>query len=69
MNELPRVGPYSSFEARSASGPIGRKLAAAFLATFMASAMIVWYGFLGWEVVALVQWVLHLIGSMWSHTR
>jgi hypothetical protein len=43
MNELPRVRPYSSIEARSATGPIGRKLAAAFLATLMASAMIVWY--------------------------
>jgi hypothetical protein len=65
MNEPPRVELHSSIRARSASVPIGRKLATAFLAMFIVSVMIVWFGSLGWGVVALVKWIWNHIRSMW----
>lgn len=45
--------------------PIGRKLATAFLVMLIISVMIVWFGFLGWGVVALIQWVSDHIKSIW----
>jgi hypothetical protein len=51
MNELRRVETYSSIETRSASVPISRKLASALLVMLTVSAMIAWFGYLGWELL------------------
>jgi hypothetical protein len=69
MSEIRHAKSYSSIETRSASVPIGRKFATAFLAMLTVSVMIVWLSYLGWGVVALVQWILHHIISIWSPTR
>jgi hypothetical protein len=67
MNRLQRVETHSSISTRSTSIPIGRKLASAFLTMLMASAMVGWFGYLGWVVVELAQWGMHHIS--WSPTR
>jgi hypothetical protein len=65
MSELRRVESYSSIETRSASIPIGRKVASAFLVMLTVSVMIVWFGYLGWGVVELALWVLGHVRSIW----
>jgi hypothetical protein len=63
MNDPRRVELRSSIRARSPSAQAGRKVATGFLAGFIISVMIVWFGFLGWGVVATFEWLLdHIKG-------
>jgi hypothetical protein len=43
---------------------IGRKVAICILAVVIASAMITWFGFLGWGVVATMRWLWECIKSL-----
>jgi type VI protein secretion system component VasF len=61
MNDHRRVDLHSSIKASSSSVPIGRKVATWLLAAFIILVMIVWFGFLGWGVVATLQWLLDFI--------
>ena len=65
MNDLRRVELHSSIKARPAPVPISRKLATSFLGALIIVTMIVWFGFLGWGFVALLQWVMDHIRSIW----
>ncbi len=57
MNDPRRVELKSSIGARSAPVSVGRKVAMGLLAVSMILVMIVWIGFLGWGMVALVRWL------------
>jgi hypothetical protein len=46
---------------------MGRKVAITFLAILIASVMIVWFGFLGWGVIAALQGLLDCIKDFWTH--
>jgi hypothetical protein len=68
MNDLQQSiklqGP--SIKSRLSSGKISRKVAICVLAVLIVSVMIVWFGFLGWGFVAMVQWLLDRIRSFWA---
>jgi hypothetical protein len=44
----------------------GRKLAICLLAALIVSVMIVWFGFLGWGVIAILQWMLSCVKNLWT---
>jgi hypothetical protein len=46
---------------RLASAQARRKCAIGALAILIVSVMIVWFGFLGWGLVAMLQWLLDCI--------
>jgi hypothetical protein len=69
MNDLQRsVKPQDSpTGSRLPSAQTGRKLAIYILAAFIVSVMIVWFGFLGWGFIAVLQSLLDYIGNVWAH--
>jgi hypothetical protein len=68
MNDLQRSvktqNPPTS--SRLLSVQMGRKAAICFVALLIVSVMIVWFGFLGWGVVAILQWVLDCARNFWT---
>jgi hypothetical protein len=60
MNDLRRIEAESSIR-------VGRKVGTWFLAAFIISVMIAWFGFLGWGTLSLGQWLLEHIRSFF-HT-
>jgi type VI protein secretion system component VasF len=60
MNDLRRIELHSSTGARPSPAHIRRKVATWFLAAFILSVTIVWFGFLGWGAVSLGQWLITL---------
>jgi hypothetical protein len=46
---------------------MGRKVAIYFLAILIVSAMIVWFGFLGWGFIAILQRLLDCVKDFWTY--
>jgi len=51
---------------RLSSAQASRKFAVIALAVLIVSVMIVWFGFLGWGLVAMLQWLLDCIKTFWT---
>jgi hypothetical protein len=68
MNNLQRSVKLQepSTKPRSSSAQTRRKVAIYFLAVLIVSAMIAWFGFLGWGFVAILQWLLDCIKNFWT---
>jgi hypothetical protein len=68
MNDLQRSIKLQdpSTKPRSSSTQTGRKVAIYFLAVLIVSAMIAWFGFLGWGFIAIFQWLLDCIKNFWT---
>jgi hypothetical protein len=68
MNDLQRSVKLQdpSTKPRSSSAQTGRKVVIYFLALLIASAMIAWFGFLGWGFIAILQWSLDFIKNFWT---
>lgn len=66
MNDHPRsLEPQNSLlDTRFSSVQTGKKAAIYFLAILIASTIIVWFGFLGWGLLAMLQWLLDCIKSL-----
>jgi hypothetical protein len=45
----------------------GRKVAICVLAIVIVLAMIAWFGFLGWGVVAILRWLLDCTRNLWTN--
>ena len=56
MNDFRRIESESSIR-------VGRKVGRWFLAAFIISVVIAWFGFLGWGTVSLGQWLIEHIRS------
>jgi hypothetical protein len=69
MNDLQRSvkSQEPPTEVRSSPAQTGRKLAIYILAGFIVLVMIVWFGFLGWGFIAILQNLLDYIGNVWAH--
>jgi hypothetical protein len=67
MNDLQRSVRLQdpSTKPRSSPAQTGRKVAIYFLAVLIVSAMIVWFGFLGWGILAVLQWLLDCVKNFW----
>jgi hypothetical protein len=67
MNDLQRSIKLQdpSTKSRLWSGQISRKVSICFLAVLIVSVMIVWFGFLGWGFVAIVQWLIDRFRIFW----
>jgi hypothetical protein len=50
-----------AIKSRLSSAKTGRKIAICFLAALIVSVMIVWLSFLGWGLIAMLQWMLDYI--------
>jgi hypothetical protein len=61
MNDFRRIELQSSIRAQPSRERIGRKVGTWFLAAFIISVMIAWFGFLGWGIVSLAQWLIDCI--------
>ena len=68
MNDLQRsVKPQdTSTTPRSSSAQTVRKVAIYVLVVLIVSAMIAWFGFLGWGFIAILQWLLDCIKNFWT---
>ena len=44
----------------------GRKVAIWALAILIVSVMIVWFSFLGWGIIAILQWLVDYIKNFWT---
>ena len=55
-----------STNPRLSSAQTGRKLAIILLAVLIVSVMITWLGFLGWGVIAILQWMLYCVKNLWT---
>lgn len=56
----------SSTKPRLSSTRMSRKVAIWFLAALILSAMIVWFAFLGWGIIAILHWLLDSIKNLWT---
>jgi hypothetical protein len=67
MNDLQRSlkSEHPPIESRLSSLQTGRKAATCFLAVMIVSVMVVWFGFLGWGFISILQWLLDCIKSFW----
>jgi hypothetical protein len=72
MNDLQRsvesrVGlQNSAIKPGVSSAQAGRKVAICLLAALIVSVMIVWFSFLGWGLVAILQWLGDYIKAFWT---
>lgn len=46
---------------------LGRKVAIFLLVIVIVLAMVTWFGFLGWGVVAILRWLLDCIRNLWTN--
>jgi hypothetical protein len=69
MSDLQRSARLQHRPAKSrlSSAQTARKVAIYFLAVLIASVMIVWFGFLGWGFVAILQRALDWARDFWMH--
>jgi hypothetical protein len=68
MSDLqPSVKLYPSTKSGLSSARMRRKVAIYFLAILIVSVMIIWFGFLGWGVVAILQRLLDCIKEFWTY--
>jgi hypothetical protein len=56
-----------STNPRLLSAQTGRKLAIILLAALIVLVMITWFGFLGWGVIAILQWMLNCVKNLWTY--
>jgi hypothetical protein len=56
----------ASIKPGSSPARTSRKVAICILAVVIASAMITWFGFLGWGVVAILRWLLECVKNLWT---
>jgi hypothetical protein len=68
MNDLQRSAklPKPMNNERLPSLQTCRKVAIWLLGALILSVMIVWFGFLGWGIVGLLQWALNLVKHFWT---
>lgn len=67
MTDLRRVELQDPLiKSRLSFAQTGRKLAIYILVALIASAMIAWFSFLGWGVIAILKWLLPCIKSFWT---
>jgi hypothetical protein len=68
MNDLQRSVRLQdpAIKSRLSSAKTGRKVAIYFLAALIVSVMIVWLSFLGWGLIAMLQWLLDYIKTFWT---
>jgi hypothetical protein len=68
MNDLQRTTEMQDPSTNSplSSAQTGRRLAVGLLAVLIISVMIVWFGFLGWGAVAILQWMLYCVKHLWT---
>jgi hypothetical protein len=58
MNDLQRVDLQDpAIKTRSSAARASRKVAIGLLATLIVSVMIVWFAFLGWGAIGILQWI------------
>jgi hypothetical protein len=66
MNDLQRSVKSQKPPIKSRlSAQTGQKLTICFLAALIATVMIVWFSFLGWGFIAILQWLLDCIKNFW----
>jgi hypothetical protein len=66
MNELQRSVKSQNPQIKSRlSAQTGQKLSICLLAVLIVTAMIVWFSFLGWGFIAILQWLLDCIKNFW----
>jgi hypothetical protein len=71
MNDLQR-SVKSHIESRDSSARSrlskqrGRKAAINGVALLIVLVMAVWFGFLGWGIVAMLQWLLECTKNLWT---
>jgi hypothetical protein len=56
----------SSIKSRLSSAKTGRKVAIFFLAALIVLVMVVWFSFLGWGFIAILQWLRDCIKTFWT---
>jgi hypothetical protein len=67
MNDLQRIDLQDpEIKSRPSASRGRRKIAILLLAALIASAMIIWFAFLGWGIVGILQWLLAYIKSLWT---
>jgi hypothetical protein len=53
-----------SLESRLSAARTGRNISILLLSLLIAAAMITWFGFLGWGVLAAFRWLLNCIKGL-----
>jgi hypothetical protein len=68
MNQLQRSVKVQNMSTKSrlASAQTGKKLTIYVLAILIVSAMIAWFGFLGWGFVAILHKLLDCTQNLWQ---
>jgi hypothetical protein len=68
MNDLQRSVKLQNLSNKSASSSAQkrRELTTYLLAALIVSAMIAWFGFLGWGFIAVLQWLADCISDVWA---
>jgi hypothetical protein len=67
MNDLQRIDLQDpEIKSRRSSSRGRRKIAILLLASLITSAMIIWFAFLGWGIVGILQVSLAYIKSFWT---
>jgi hypothetical protein len=66
MTDFERSAKQLTPPTNARSARTGRKVAIYFLSALIVSAMIAWFGFLGWGFVAVIQWLLDGVKYFWT---
>ena len=67
MNELQRSVKSRNPAIKSRlSAHTGQKITICVLAALIVTVMIVWFSFLGWGFIAILQWLLDCIKNFWT---
>jgi hypothetical protein len=66
MNDLQRSVKSGNPPIKSRlSAHAGQKITICLLAALIVTVMIVWFSFLGWGFIAILQWLLDCIKHFW----
>jgi hypothetical protein len=67
MNDLQRSVKSQNppIKSRLSAQP-GQKITICLLAALIVTVMIVWFSFLGWGFIAILQWLLDCIKNFWT---
>ena len=66
MNDLQRSVKSRNPPIKSRlSAHTGQKITICLLAALIVTVMIVWFSFLGWGFIAILQWLLDCIKNFW----
>jgi hypothetical protein len=67
MNDLQRSVKSRNPAIKSRlSAHTGQKITICLLAALIVTVMIVWFSFLGWGFIAILQWLLDCIKNFWT---